>query len=70
MAPGRARNIQERTERTERDSHARTTQAHIGPFLMAPGLAFDGLGNRALLALLRSGQLQRKVRMPEPGDPR
>jgi hypothetical protein len=37
---------------------------------MAPGLAFDGLGNRALLALLRSGQLQRKVRMPEPGDPR
>jgi hypothetical protein len=36
---------------------------------MAPGPAFDGVGNHPLLALLRPGQLQRKVRMPEPGDP-
>jgi hypothetical protein len=66
MAPGHARE-QTSKERTERDSHARTTQAHIGPILMAPGLAFDG--SRAPLAA-RSGLLQRKVRMAEPGDPR
>ena len=60
-------NIQERTERTERDSHARTTRAHTGRALMVPGLAFDGIGNHALL---RSGQLQRKARMAEPGDQR
>ena len=70
MAPGRARNIQERTERTERDSYARTTRAHTGRALMVPGLAFDGIGNHALLALLRSGQLRRKARMAEPGDHR
>ena len=70
MAPGRARNIQERTERTERDSYARTTLAHTGRALMVPGLAFDGIGNHALLALLRSGQLRRKARMAEPGDHR
>jgi hypothetical protein len=32
---------------------------------MVPGLAFDGIGNRTLL---RCGQLQRKVRVAEPGD--
>jgi hypothetical protein len=38
-----------------------------GPTLMVSGFAFDGIGNRALL---RYGQLQRKVRVAEPGDPR
>ena len=41
-------------------------QAYTGPTLMVLSLAFDGIGNRTLL---RYGQLQRKVRVAEPGDP-
>jgi hypothetical protein len=37
--------------------------------LAARGLSFDGLGNRAMLSLLRSGRLQRKARVSQPGDP-
>jgi hypothetical protein len=37
--------------------------------LEARGLSFDGLGNRALLSLLRSGCLQRSAGVSEPGDP-
>jgi hypothetical protein len=36
--------------------------------MAARGLSFDGLGNRALLSLLRSGSLQRKARLSQPGD--
>jgi len=45
--------------------------AAIGPArpALAPALAFDGLGNRALLSLLRSGQAQRKP-AAEPARPK
>src|SRR5262245_54793419 len=70
MDHARERSSKERAERNERDGRARTAAAHTGPALMAPGLGLDGIGNRALLALLRSGQLQRKARVAEPSDPR
>jgi hypothetical protein len=39
------------------------------PVLTACGLALDGLGNRAMLALLRSGKLQRKAGVSPADDP-
>ena len=33
------------------------------------GGSFDGMGNRALLSLFRSGKLQRKARVSQPDDP-
>ena len=41
--------------------------AVVSPVLAARGVSFDGMGNRALLALLRSGRLQRKAKLSEPG---
>ena len=70
MEHARERSSKERAERKDRDARACNVEARTGPTLMVPGLAFDGIGNRALLALLRSGQLQRKARVAERSDPR
>jgi hypothetical protein len=56
-----------RSEDSERDLPARAPAAG-SPTLAARGLALEGLGNRALLALHRSGRLQRKARVSQPGD--
>jgi hypothetical protein len=70
MGDARERSSKERAERSEREGRSRNVEARAGPTLMAPGLSLEGIGNRALLALLRSGQLQRKARVSEPSDPR
>jgi len=64
MDHARERSSKERAERKKCDSRQRTVEVRAGPTLMAPGLGLDGIGNRALLALVRSGQLQRKARWP------
>jgi hypothetical protein len=46
---------------SERHLPARKAHALSTPVLEARGVAFDGLGNRALLSLLRSGRLQREA---------
>jgi hypothetical protein len=58
-------------EQRDRDRHA--DAAHAAPaapnaLMAARGAAFEPYGNRALLALLRSGRLQRKPRLSQPGD--
>jgi hypothetical protein len=69
MKNPRERSAAEHRERSERDAPARTPGAPQGPVLSPSGFDLDGLGNRALLALLRSGRLRRKARVSEPGDP-
>jgi len=59
----------ERTKRSEHETPSRKPETIESPVLSAPGLALDALGNRALLSLLRSGRLQRKAVISEPGDP-
>jgi hypothetical protein len=68
MEHARERSSKERAERKERDGRARNLEARTGPVLMAPGLGLHGIGNRALLSLLRAGRLQRKPRGSEPRD--
>ena len=63
------RSPDERSKRSERDAPARKAASLESPVLAARGLTLDAFGNRALLSLLRSGQLQRKARVSEPGDP-
>src|SRR5438477_8478324 len=67
-----ARSSVEREGRPERDAPARTSATPENPVLAARGLALDGLGNRALLSLLRAGPIQRKARVelarPAPLD--
>ncbi|MDR3698742.1 MAG: DUF4157 domain-containing protein [Candidatus Sulfopaludibacter sp.] len=58
-----------RREASERDAPTRKPAGTAGPALESRGLSFDGMGNRALLSLLRSGRLQRKARVSQPGDP-
>ena len=58
-----------RGERSEREAPARKSAGIENPVLTARGLTLDGLGNRALLSLMRSGRLQRKARISQPGDP-
>lgn len=59
----------ERAERGEQRSASRSTAAPANAVLSMRGVSsFDGLGNRATLALWRSGALQRKPRLSEPGD--
>src|SRR5690242_18474952 len=58
-------------ERRDRDRCGEST--HAAPatpttLMAARGAAFEAYGNRALLALLRSGRLQRKPRLSQPGD--
>src|SRR5208283_2402710 len=55
-------------ERAERDTAVEKSPAREPPVLAACGLTLDGLGNRALLSLLRSGRLQRKARISQPHD--
>jgi hypothetical protein len=68
MSHQRERAPAERKERPERDSPAPAAPAER--MLASPGFALEGLGNRALLALYRSGQLQRKAPLSQPEDPR
>jgi hypothetical protein len=65
MTRAHERPVSERDKHPERESPTRTPS----PLYAAAGPAFDAFGNRALLRLLRSGRLQRKTRMTEPGDP-
>ena len=65
-----AKSSAERKERSEHDAPARASVAPENPILAARGQSFDGVGNRALLSLLRSGKLLRKARTSQPGDPR
>jgi hypothetical protein len=62
MGDQRERSPKERSERSERDVPARATAAPVAPVLLAPGIDVTGVGNRALLSLLRSGRLQRNAR--------
>jgi hypothetical protein len=64
----RVRSSPDREARADRDPPTRTAHAPSNPVLAARGLALDGLGNRALLSLLRSGRLQRQARTG-PADP-
>jgi hypothetical protein len=67
MAAARERAAADSPERTKRE--ARETG---GTAMWAPANqtgVFDGLGNRALLALLRSGRLQRKPHVSERDNP-
>jgi hypothetical protein len=59
------RNLPERAP-AERQSSPRTPE---GPTRAVQGHELDGLGNRALLSLMRSGRLQRKARVSRPDDP-
>src|SRR5262245_2071503 len=52
-------------ERSRRDA-----RAGASPTRSLQGGALDGIGNRALLALMRSGRLQAKTRSGRPDDPR
>jgi hypothetical protein len=58
----------QREERPKRET-ARAAPARQPAVAVSPGCAFDGMGNRALAALLRSGHLQRKTRSAAPGNP-
>lgn len=58
-----------RADRSQRDAAVRNSAALESPVLAARGLSADAVGNRALLSLLRSGHLQRKARVSQPGDP-
>jgi len=60
----------ERSEQEPRAQPARTSAPPESAGLAPRGVALDGLGNRAVLALLRSGRLQRKARFTQPEDPR
>jgi len=55
--------------RSEHEPAAKKPAPFEGPSLVARGLTLEGLGNRALLSLLRSGRLQRKARVSQPADP-
>ena len=69
MGNARERSSAERSERTKRDARERLPSAPEGRTLASRGLALEQVGNRALLSLLRSGQLQRTARISQPGDP-
>ena len=69
MANARAQLSSEHSELKERNPCRRDPHVQ-GPTFIAHGPALDGIGNRALLSLLRSGQLQRKARVSLPADPR
>ena len=59
---------QKRAER-EREPPDREAAQMESPVLAARGMTAAAFGNRALLSLLRSGHLQRKARVSQPGDP-
>jgi hypothetical protein len=68
MKADRQRTMPERAHSGERDAPAKKPAVLEHPMLEARGLSFDRMGNRALLSLLRSGRLQRKARISQPGD--
>lgn len=68
MGAAHERSSPDRPERAQHDPPAAQSSPATGPVIAAPGMMLDGIGNRALLALLRSGRLQRKARISEPGD--
>jgi hypothetical protein len=70
MEHARERSSKERAERKERDGRARNLEPRTGPVLMAPGIGLNGIGNRALLSLLRAGRQRRKPSVSEPREPR
>jgi len=51
----------ESAEHGKQTGHPKSAAAPASPVLAAAGLGFDGIGNRSLLNLLRSGRLQRKA---------
>jgi hypothetical protein len=69
MRNPRERSSAEREERSEHEAPARKSVTPESQVLAARGVSFDGLGNRVLLSLLRSGRLQRKARISQQGDP-
>jgi hypothetical protein len=66
----RERSLAEPAKHSGRDAPARKRTDPENPVLAARGLSFDGLGNRARVALLRSGRLQRQADASRPGEPR
>jgi hypothetical protein len=68
MRAFREREAAQRADRSQRESRERPAAIPQSPMLAARGLSLDGLGNRAMLALLRSGRLRRKARVSEPSD--
>ncbi len=60
MKSPRERSSAERGEGSERGAPARRSATPENPVLAARGLALDGLGNRALLALLHAGRFPRE----------
>ena len=70
MRASRERLPAERGERSEREAPEQKSATPESPVLASEGFdPLDGFGNRALLSLLRSGRLQRKTRLSQPGDP-
>lgn len=58
-----------RGDRSERDVRKESSDLPEIAAYAARSLALDGLGNGAILALMRSNQLQRSARVVQPDDP-
>ncbi|HEX3864895.1 MAG TPA: DUF4157 domain-containing protein [Stellaceae bacterium] len=68
MGDTRERSTAERPDRARHDAPTKVANTSEPSGSFAQSALYDGIGNRALLSLLRSGHLQRKARISQPGD--